>query len=86
MECLCYLRGEPFSGPIIPFATEVEHHPISTKDQARLHQFGKKVLQGIFMDYALHAEGSLKRELHVTNKALVPKEENITFSHVQAVP
>ena len=25
----------------------VEYHPISTRDQSRLHQFGKKVLPGI---------------------------------------
>ena len=31
---------EPFSGPIIPFDAKVEYHPTSTKDQARLHQFG----------------------------------------------
>ena len=33
----------------------IEYHQISTKYQARLHQFGKKVFPGIFMGYALHA-------------------------------
>ena len=41
--------GEPFKGPIIPFGAMVEYHPISPKDQARIHQFGKKVLPGIFL-------------------------------------
>ena len=43
--------GEPFKGPIIPFGSMVEYHPISAKDLSRLHQFGKKVLPGIFFGY-----------------------------------
>ena len=31
----------------------VENHHISARDQSRLHQFGKKVLPGIFLGYAL---------------------------------
>ena len=65
MECCTYLRniqdllsdgktpyerrfGEPLKGPIIPF----EYHPISVKDQSRIHQLGKKVLPGLFLGYA----------------------------------
>ena len=33
----------------------LEYYPISARDQARLHQFGKKVLPGIFLAYALIA-------------------------------
>ena len=33
----------------------VEYHPISTRDQARIPKFGKKVLPGIFVGYALIA-------------------------------
>ena len=33
-----------FGGPIIPFGAKDEYHPISGKDQARLHELGKKVL------------------------------------------
>ena len=42
--------GEPIKGPIIPFGTVAEHHPISMRDQSRLHQFGKKVPSGICQD------------------------------------
>ena len=35
--------GEPFKGPVIPFGAVDEHHPISAKDQSRLHQIGRKV-------------------------------------------
>ena len=47
--------GEPSEGRIIPFGSLVEYHPIPAKDQSRIHQFGKKVLPGLFLGYALHA-------------------------------
>ena len=47
--------GKPFKGPIIPFGSLVEYYPISAKDQSRIHQFGKKVLPGLFLGYALYA-------------------------------
>ena len=43
--------GQPFKGPIIPFGSLVEYHPITAKDQSRIHQFGKKVLPGLFLGY-----------------------------------
>ena len=46
---------KPFNGPIIPFGAMVECHPTSPKDQARIHQFGKKVSPGIFPGYELIA-------------------------------
>ena len=47
--------GMHFNGPVIPFGATFEYHPISAKDQSRLHQFGSKVLPGIFLGYALYA-------------------------------
>ena len=49
--------GQPFEGPIIPFGSMVEYHPKTAKDQSRIHQFGKKVLFGLFLGYALYARG-----------------------------
>ena len=49
--------GKPCKGPIIPFGSLVEYYPISAKDQSRIHQFGRKVLSGLFLGYALYAEG-----------------------------
>ena len=34
----------------IPFGSLVEYHPITAKDQSRIHQFGKKVLPGLVAD------------------------------------
>ena len=52
-----------FDGPVIPFGAMVEYHPISAKDQSRLHQFGPKVLPGIFLGYVLYAGDSGKETL-----------------------
>ena len=35
--------GNPLKGPIIPFGSLVEYHPITAKDQSRIHQFGKSL-------------------------------------------
>ena len=59
--------GEPFKGPIIPFGSLVEYHPISAKDQSRIHQFGKKVLPGLFLGYALYAGWIWKGDILVAD-------------------
>ena len=47
--------GQPFNGPIIPFGSLIEDHPVTARDQSRIHQFGKTVLPGLFLGYALYA-------------------------------
>ena len=47
--------GQPFKGPIIPVGSLVEYYPTTSKDQSRIHQFGKKVLPGLLLGYALYA-------------------------------
>ena len=59
--------GQPFKGPIIPFGSLVEYHPITAKDQSRIHQFGKKVLPGLFLGYALHAGGIWKGDVLIAD-------------------
>ena len=51
--------GQPFKGQIIPFGSMVEYYPTTAKDQSRIHQFGKKVLPGLFLGYALYAGGGI---------------------------
>ena len=55
--------GQPFEGPIIPFGSWVEYHPITAMDQSGIHQFGKKVLPGLFLGYALYAGGVWKGDV-----------------------
>ena len=59
--------GQPFKGPIIPFGSLVEYHTITAKDQSRIHQFGKKVLPGLFLGCALYAGGIWKGDIMVAD-------------------
>ena len=59
--------GEPFKGPIIPFVSLVENYALSAKDQSRIHQFGKKVLPGLFLGYALYARGIWKGDVLIAD-------------------
>ena len=59
--------GKPFEGPLIPFGSLVEYYPISAKDQSRIHQFGKKVLPGLFLGHALYAGGIWKGDILVAD-------------------
>ena len=59
--------GQPFKGPIIPFGSLVKYHPITAKDQSRIHQFGKKVLPGLFLGYALYAGGIWKGDVLIAD-------------------
>ena len=52
---------------IIPFGSLVEYYPNSSKDQSRMHQFGKKVLPGLFLGYALYAGGIWKGDALITD-------------------
>ena len=38
--------GQPLKGPNFPFGSLVECHPITAKDQSRIHQFGKRSVRG----------------------------------------
>ena len=59
--------GQPSKGPIIPFGSLVEYYPITAKDQSRIHQFGKKVLPGLFLGYALYAAGIWKGDVLIAD-------------------
>ena len=52
--------GQPFNGPNITFGSLVEYHPITAKDQSRIHQFGKKVQVRLSLGYAVYAEWNLE--------------------------
>ena len=59
--------GKPCKGPIIPFGSLVEYYPISATDQSRIHQFGKKVLPGLFLGYALYAGSIWKGDVLIAD-------------------
>ena len=45
----------------------VEYYPISAKDLSRLHQFGPKVLPGIFLDCVVYAERIWKWDIMIAD-------------------
>ena len=51
----------------MPFGAMVDCHPISAKDISRLHQFGPKVLPGIFLGCVLYAGGIWKGDIMVAD-------------------
>ena len=52
-----------FQRPKYSFWSNVEYHPTSPTDQARIHQFGKKVFRGIFLGFELMAGGIWNRDV-----------------------
>ena len=45
----------------------VEYHPISPKDQARIHQCGKKVIPGIFLGHEFVAARIWKGDILIAD-------------------
>ena len=45
----------------------IKYHPVSAKDQLRLHQFVQKVLHGMFLGYALIAARIWKGDIPVAD-------------------
>ena len=56
--------GHQFKGPIIPFGAQIEYKPSQQSDIMRLHQFGKKMLSGVFLGYVQHAGGRMDGRPH----------------------
>ena len=79
--------GKPFKGPIIPFGSLVEYYPISAKDQSRIHQFGKKVLPGLFLGYASYAGGIWKGDVLVADlEELETRDASEIYSKKDSLP
>ena len=73
--------GMPFNGPVMPFGAMVEYHPISAKDMSKFHQFGSKVLPGIFLGYVLYAGGIWKGGMMIAD---IEELEEVDASEVHA--
>ena len=59
----------------------VEYHPISPRDQSRIHQFGKKVLPGIFLGSELVAGEIWKGGILITDLEDLEKLEASEIYH-----
>ena len=68
MEGPCERRfGVPRSGSVIPFGAMVEYHPIFVKRPVATASIRSKVLPGLFLRCALHAEGIWKGDILVAD-------------------
>ena len=47
--------GVKFDGLLMPYGAKTSYKPISSKDEARLHQLGNNMFLGIFTGYVLRA-------------------------------
>ena len=73
--------NSPFDGPIIPFGAEVKFYPLSSTDQERMHQVGKKIFPGKFVEYALNAGGGWTGDLLIAdteNLETMPSERRFS--------
>ena len=59
--------GNHLKDLLFHFGSLVEYHPITAKDQSRIHQFGKKVLPRLFLGYALYAGGIWKGDVLIAD-------------------
>jgi len=75
--------GEDCAAPMIPFGAEVAYYPISDEDKARLHQFGAKVLRGIFLGYDQQAGGRWSRDLLFCDWDELAAAKKISDVHVK---
>ena len=69
------------NGPAIPFGALVEYDPNSAKDISRLHQFGPKVLPGIFLGYVLYAGRIWKGDIMIAD---IEELEEMDASEIHA--
>ena len=51
----------------VPFGAGIHYKPIFQKDKHRLHQFGKKMVPGIFMECVLHTVGAWTSDLLISD-------------------
>ena len=73
--------GEPFKGPIIPSCGNDWILSDMCTSESKLHQFGKKVLLGIFLGCALTAGGIWKGDTVVADNEEL---ENLDASEIRA--
>ena len=72
-----------FTGPVIPFGAEITYLPISDKDKKRVHQFGSKVLSGIFLGYDQQEGGGWSGDLMVLDWEEIENASHFSDIHIK---
>ena len=88
--------GADFKGPLIPFGASVHYLPITPKDKARTHQFGSKLLRGVFLGYSQQSGGGWGGDLLIADwealASVTPDQEGLAdfpikrFRHKEVTP
>ena len=68
---------------MIPFRAEITYLPITDKDKARLHQFGSKLLSGIFLGYEQQEGGGWSGDLLVLDWEEIEQAEHFSDIHIK---
>ena len=75
--------GSSFSGPLTPFGAEITYLPITDKDKSRLHQFGSKVISGIFLGYEQQDGGGWSGDLLVLDWGEIENASHFNDIHIK---
>jgi len=75
--------GSSFAGPLIPFGAEITYLPITDKDKSRLHQFGSKVISGIFLGYEQQEGGGWSGDLLVLDWEEIENASHFSDIHIK---
>ena len=73
----------PFKGPIIPFGAQITYKPSDPNWIKKLHQFGKKMMAGIFLGYAQHTGGGWTGDLLIADWQQVENAIRDTQIHLK---
>ena len=74
-----------FKGDKIPFGAELEYRPSAPNDRLRLHKYGNKTLQGIFIGYDQRAGGDWSGDYLVVDWQELEQADNARDVHVKRV-
>ena len=74
-----------FKGDKIPFGAELEYRPSAPNDRLRLHKYGDKTLQGIFIGYDQRAGGDWSGDYLVVDWEEREQADNAREVHVKRV-
>ena len=72
-----------FDGPNIPLGAAIKYLPITSKDKAKCHKLGTKLLPGIFMGYVQHAGGGWQGDLKVIDANEMEEAERVNQVNVK---
>jgi len=75
--------GRPFKGKILPFGCEINYKPISDKDVSKTHQFGAKMLPGIFMGYKQKSGGGWTGDVFICDSAEIQNAQRFSEIYIK---